>query len=379
MERTMWDKRGMYTWLVVAALLGSGLTGCFDHDGADTDADAGLDEVQGSAEALIRGRVTDVSGKPLAGVEVGAEGKRTHTDEQGRFELKVASEGEVRVSVESDKFSGAELPVSAKKSAVANLEVAVKERSSLKLPDAEKGGRVEAADGFALSLPSDALLDADNKRVQGDVEVRYALIKTPDEITAAPGRMQSDDNEGLDGFGMAEVRFYKNGKRLQLAKEMQVEVPLHKEHKLPSGQEVDLYELGKKDLRWKQAARGKVEGDKVIVRTQRDEWLGAADKLPVDSCVKGRLGLDSTTKRAVANTTLRAARGRGLSLVQAETGEDGSFCLPVTPDDDWRVSTFYEADGEAFGIEVEVKSSDATGMCGGDGCKDVGDVALPAL
>jgi hypothetical protein len=246
----------------------------------------------------------------------------------------------------------------------------------LKVLDAAAGGRAEGDDGFALQLPGDALRDESGAPVQGEVEVRYATISQPREVTAAPGRMQANDGKSLDGFGMAEVSFYQRGKRVKLMKDMQVELPMYEGHGLADGAEVDLYQLGAQELRWSQNARGRVKANRVVLSASRDEWIGAAKALPAASCVKGRLGVPGD--RRVANTTLRAARGRGLSLVQAETNADGSFCLPVTADDDWRVSTFFADGEESFGLEVELRSDVASGMCGGSGCKDVGDVTLGA-
>lgn len=132
------------------------------------------------------------------------------------------------------------------------------------------------------------------------------------------------------------------------------------------------------EVRWVPHARARVQTSKLIVRTAQDEWIGAATALPATSCMKGKLAVASGSR--VANTTIRATRVRGLSLIQAETSDDGSFCLPVTPDDDWSVSTFF-ADGQSsFGLQVDLRSDQAAGMCGGDtGCKNLGEVSLPKL
>ena len=67
-------------------------------------------------------------------------------------------------------------------------------------------------------------------------------------------------------------------------------------------------------------------------------------------------------------------------MIQAQTGANGEFCLAVTPDDDWSVSSFHDDGADTGGFAVELDSRDAVGMCGGDsGCKDVGEVAIPIL
>ena len=43
------------------------------------------------------------------------------------------------------------------------------------------------------------------------------------------------------------------------------------------------------------------------------------------------------------------------------------------------MTTFYDDGMQSYGLAVDLNSSDAVGMCGGTGCKSVGDVALPAL
>lgn len=340
-------------------------------------ADDSAGEPPGSTTAkdqgIVRGRLSDTSGAALADVEVSAGGSKARTGADGRFELKV-DRGAVRLAVDSDALSAAVLPVKVEREP-ANVEITVKRRKSLTLPDAKPGGRLEGDDGLVVELPAEALVDDLGAVVEGEVELRYALIQSPADVTAAPGRMQAEDSEGLDGYGLAELRFYAAGKRVKLAKEITVELPMHDAHGLAEGDVVNAYALGKQDSRWKGAAQATVSQNKLRMRTSQDEWLGGAKKLPVDSCVSGSLAV-STQKRA-ANTTIRAARARGLSLIQGETGSDGSFCLPVTPNDDWYVSTFHDDGADSYALSVELNSSDATGMCGGDGCKSVGDVALP--
>ena len=361
---------------LAASLLSVGLAGA---------SGSGDDGLPGGARALeqgrttwVRGRITDVDGAPLAGLEVNADGASARTDEKGRFELAARPNRELRVAVNSELYSGAALAVSASEEAGAQVELAVKPRRTLKVLDAARGGRVESDDGFAVELPAGALVDGAGAMVKGEVEVRYATVNRPREVVAAPGRMQAQDRAGLDGFGMAEVSFYHAGKRVTLSKEMQVELPLYDGHGLGEGVEVDLFAMTEADVRWTQGARGRVQGDRVVLRSSRDQWVGAAKALPAPSCVKGRLALSGA--RAVANTTVRAARERGLALIQAETHADGSFCMPVTADDDWRVSTFFDDGSESFELAVNLRSDQASGMCGGTtGCKDVGEVTLPSI
>lgn len=367
------------------ALLGALALGCGDDPASPAvDPDGGPEEGDTSSEqAVIKGRVTDVTGAPLKDVDVvAAGGTKGRTDERGRFQVTVAAKGDTRIAVESEKYSGAALSVRADKEASAQVELSVKSRSTLMLVDAEKGGRVQDDDGFAVELPAGGLKDSADKPVTGAVEVRYATIKNASDVSAAPGRMQTSTEKGLDGYGFVEVRFYKDGQRVILAKQMRVEIPLQAGSELKEGQQVDLYGLGKGDGRWKATSKAQVSANKVVVDTMQDDWLGAAQETPVDSCVNGRLGImpkGALQSAMVANTTLRAARARGLSLVQAESGEDGSFCLPVSPNDDWHVTTFYDDGKESYELAVDLRSSDAAGMCGGTGCKSVGDVALPSL
>lgn len=353
--------RRCFRVLSVLALLAGACTDEGDEDGA---------------KGIIRGRLTDVAGNPLADVEVTAEGATAHTDARGRFELRARTGQDVRLAVSSVLYSSAELPVSVSETSPAQVEVAVKARRMLMA--GATGGRFESDDGFALELPDDALRDQRGARITGMVEVRYAMINDPRDVTAIPARLQATNQSGLDAYGVAEVGFYQNGARLTLTKPMQVEVPMVDGHGLSDGADVASYQLSASDVRWRAAARAQVRGQKVVVTSASDRWISAAKALPATSCVRGALGVAGGVR--VQNTTVRAARLRGLSLIQAETSSDGSFCLPVTPDDDWTVSTYFDDGTASYGLSVDLRSDQAAGMCGGDtGCKSVGDVALPVI
>ncbi len=346
--------------------------GC-DHGGA-AGGDGGVRERTG----WIRGQVTDVDGVLLADVDVAVNGVSTRSDSRGRFALQALADRELQMTAQSDMYSTAVLPVTVDQGTGAQVQVALKPRRIVKLADAAAGGRVESDDGFALELPGGALLDDQAAAVSGEVEVRYVIIDRPREIAAAPGRMQAMDHSGIEGYGMAEVGFYQNGTRLKLGKLMQMEVPLYEGNTLTEGQEVDVYQMTAEEVRWAQGPRARVQTSKLVVSTAQDEWLSAAAALPATSCMKGKLTVEGGAQ--AANTTLRAIRTRGLSLIQAETASDGSFCLPVTPDDDWSVSSFFSDGQRSFGLQVDLRSDNAAGMCGGStGCKDLGQVALPAL
>ncbi len=382
-------------WLVSALCLSIALGGCGDSsapaasltnpedDSAGQTEDGGaLADAAALTAAYVRGRVTDATGKPVPDVEVGVDKSRARTDASGRFELRVdeVEDGkEVGVSVQGDKYSNGTLPVRVEKNVNANVELTVKERKMVMFPDSKEGGRLEADDGFTMELPPEALQDSKGVAVAGPVEVRYALVSEAGDVTAAPGRMQASGEVPLDGYGMVEVLFFQNGERLVLNKAVSYEIPLVADSDLEEGKEVEGYQLSAQDKRWQKGVGATVKEGKLVVKSDRDGWVGAAKELPVESCVSGRLR--ASADQAAPNTLIRAARARGLSLVQAATAEDGSFCLPVTPNDDWQVSAYFGADskGSERGIQLSLNSSEAAGMCGGTGCKQVGDVELPFL
>src|SRR5689334_16328124 len=105
------------------ALVSALALGCGEDAAVEGDHDAGtLDEEAGgsSEQAVVKGRVTDVTGAPLKDVDVVAtSGAKARTDERGRFQVTVAAKGETRIAVESDKYSGAALSVRTDKGASA--------------------------------------------------------------------------------------------------------------------------------------------------------------------------------------------------------------------------------------------------------------------
>lgn len=351
-----------------------------DIEGSDDDGsvdDAAADDAAAGAmpKAQVRGRVTDDKGMPLVGVPVVVGDQEVQTDDKGGFSAVTGDikGGEVRVAVRSDKYSSAVMPVSAGDDA-ASVEVAVVEKKTLMVAEAMTGGRVEDDSGFAVNLAEASLRKKNGEVVAGPVEIRFAVVDEPEKVTAAPGRMQREDKTGLEGSGIVEVTFFQDGEELTLAEPADIEIPLVDDHGLQDGDEVEMFALGKDDSRWKPAPRAMAQGNKVVVRTDKTDWLGAASPLPDTSCVSGSL---TFKQRPAPATAVRAARKRGLSLIQAQTLPDGSFCLAVTPDDDWAVSAFIDDGEQAGGFAVDLDSRDAVGMCGGSGCKDVGEVAIP--
>jgi hypothetical protein len=359
---------------LIAGACGDSPSNAGDGDG-DGDADAGTPDA-GLPERRVRGRVTDVTGKAVADVPVVVEGEMVQTDAEGRFDVKVRTdEAEVQVAVDSKSYSSGTMPVKVAGGADSHVEVSVKSRQSVMATVASDGVSAEK-DGVIVKVPADGLRTKSGEEVSGEVEVAVTVVKDPADVTAAPGRLESDDRQSLEGYGFAEVRFFQNDAELVLTKVAHFEIPLSAEIATENGEKVVAYGLGTSDKRWKSAGEATVMDGKLVIETDQAAWLGGARALPIDSCVSGRLLAGGS---AALNTTIRAARGRGLSLVQADTGTDGSFCVPVTPNDDWQVSTYYDDGAAGLGLSIPLNSSDATGMCGGDGCKQVGDVDLPAL
>jgi hypothetical protein len=355
------------------AVLGS-FAWCFLVGGCGDDGGGGADEGGGR----VRGRVTDVLGKPVADVAVVVGDQTVLTDAEGRFDTKVRADagGEVQVAVEAKSYSSGAAPVKVTDGAESHVEVSVKKRDSVMATVAADGITAEGKDGFVAKVPADGLRTKSGEPVTGSVEVAYAVVKDPADVTAAPGRLESEDQKSLEGYGIAEVVFYQGDEQLVLGKSAHFEIPMSVEIATENGQKVPAYGMAGGDKRWRSGGEATVQDGKLVIDTDRASWIGAARELPVDSCVAGKL---LTGSGAAAATTIRAARGRGLSLVQADTGSDGSFCLPVTPDDSWSVSTYYDDGKEGLGLRVEVVSEDAAGMCGDSTCKQVGDIVLPAL
>jgi hypothetical protein len=364
---------GFFTGLLLAA---GALGGCGDdggNGGGDGDGEVDAGQTLGPS---VHGRVTDVTGKPVTDVPVVVDGTMVQTDAEGRFDVKVRDDAdEVQVAVDSKAYSSGTVPVKVETGADSHVEVSVKARDSVSVEVAADGITAEK-DGLLVKVPADGLRTKGGEPVTGEVEVAYTIVKDPGDVTAAPGRLESDDRVSLEGYGFAEVRFFQGDSELVLTKMAHFEIPMSAEVATENGQKLTSYGLGTGDKRWKSAGEATVQDGKLVLDTDQAAWLGAARALPVDSCVSGRLLAGGS---AALHTTIRAARARGLSLVQADTTADGSFCVPVTPNDDWQVSTYYDDGADGLGLSIPLNSSDATGMCGGDGCKKVGDVELPAL
>jgi catechol 2,3-dioxygenase-like lactoylglutathione lyase family enzyme len=347
--------------LLAVALLGASLPGCGDSGG------------EGGAVGLVRGRVRTQDGSTLEPVTVRSGGKSAKTDRDGYFTLEVKAGGDQRIAVDSKEFAGGEAQVRVEKRGEANLELGVMRASALEVDDAEKGGRFEGADGFALKLPEKALRDARGGSSKGRAEIRYAAVGDAKLVRVAPElRSSSGQNQEqrLKSHGLVEVRFFDGDEPLRLAGEAEIEVPLPAGSKLQDGDKVGLYHYDTGKGRFESQGEAEVKDGKWVAKVDKFSWWTIAEPAEATSCINATLR--TPAGRPAAWVVASAVGIDELWLSSASTNDDGEVCLEAPAGGNVALTAFWD-DGDRSGEWSEsALAPDQPAMCGGD-CLELGD------
>lgn len=345
--------------LVCAVLLGAWLPACGDSGG-------------GAAVGLVRGRVRTQDGSALKTVTVRSGAKSAKTDAEGYFTLEVKAGSEQRIAVDSKEFAGGEAQVRVEKRGEANLELGVMRASALEVDDAEKGGRFEGDDGFALKLPEKALRGADGSSSKGRAEVRYAGVRDAKLMRVAPElRSSSGQNQEqrLKSHGLIEVRFFDGDAPLQLAGEAEIEVPLPAGSALEDGDKVGLYHYDTAEGRFKREGEAEIKNGKWVAKVDKFSWWTIAEPAEATSCIAATLRTPSGEPAAWVVAT--AIGVDELWRSSAASDADGEVCVEAPAGGSVALTAFWD-DGDRSGEWSEsAQAPEAAAMCGGD-CLELG-------
>jgi hypothetical protein len=282
-------------------------------------------EAEGTTTAALQiaGLATAADGTPLAGATITAGDVTVTADESGRFIIS-ARPGET-VRVHKEGWSTAWARVHGDEP----LTIASLPSGSLGVLPAATGGTLVGPDGFTLTLAPDSVQTASGEPYDGDVHVRWSLLRRPDQMAAAPGDLATVVNGAevpLESFGMAEVVLTDpSGNELDLRAAAEIRVPLSDAHPFSEGQEVGLYAYDEIAGLWTDEGRGVVQDGKMLAQVGHFSWWNADAPLTDTGCVCGTArfaGAGLLTVHAVGETYLAKAS----TLTDPD---DGSFCLDV--------------------------------------------------
>jgi catechol 2,3-dioxygenase-like lactoylglutathione lyase family enzyme len=340
--------------LLTAALLSALPMGCGDSGG-------------GGPVGLVRGRVRTQDGSSLEPVTVRSGDKSAKTDRDGYFKLEVKAGREQRIAVDSKEFAGGEAQVRVAKRGEANLELGVMRASALEVADAEKGGRFEGDDGFALKLPENALRASDGSSSKGRAEIRYAAVRDAKLMRVAPELRSGagqDQEQRLKSHGLIEVRFFDGDEPLQLAGEAELEVPLPEGSALKDGDKIGLYHYDTDEGRFKSEGEAEVKDGKWVAKVDKFSWWTIAEPAEATSCIATRL--QTPAGRPAAGVVATAVGVAELWLSSALSDADGEVCLEAPAGGNVALTAFWD-DGDQSGEWSEsAQAPEQAAMCGGD-------------
>lgn len=215
--------------------------------------------------------VTDSAG-PLAGATVsvlggasattGADGIATVATTRGiPLQLRVSKGGY------TDQLKPLTLPAAAA-SGYVEAQLLMRE-PALTLADAAAGGTLAGKHGVRVTLPANALVDANGNAVTGPVQIAMTPIDVGADAPAFPGLFQgiapTGERQVLLSFGTVEYLLSKNGAPLQLkaGSAATIEMPIYTAldldgTPLTAGKTIGLWSLDERTSQWIQEGTGTV-------------------------------------------------------------------------------------------------------------------------
>lgn len=316
-----------------AALSDAGL-----REAGETQVNAGTDRVDAGDRPVVTqlsGVVEDTRGRRIEAAKVALGGARSVTNIDGEFLLdSLEPSTNALLTVSLTGYSTGKVPLQILHGRN-HVRVSLEQAQMAILQTPGEGGEVKLASGGSITLPADALVDANGESVTDPVQVVFAVINDRDEMRAAPGGMLAIDPNAsedapatqLESFGMMQVSLSANGKPVNLREEVTawLEFPLAPHHPFALGDSVELWSFGDEETVWRSEGTGTVvEGNKLQAEVGHFSWWNA-DALLEKTCVTGRV-LDAAGK-AVPAAQLSVEGRSYLGNARATSDGDGQFCF----------------------------------------------------
>lgn len=228
-----------------------------------------------SKTLTLSGLVMDTSGAKLGGVKVEVVGTNNSVTSTTDGTVSVPNVGvgvplTIKLSKAgfADQFKPLEFPNNAV-SGDAYFTAELQTREAAQNLDASAGGTLMGKDGAKLELPKNALMDASNQPISGNVSVNLTPVNVtdPNGVKGFPGNftgIKPDGNSSLIvSHGTTEYALEQNGKRLNLApgKQASIEIPIYANANLDGsslkvGDPMPLWSLNEVSGDWVQEGTG---------------------------------------------------------------------------------------------------------------------------
>ncbi|RVU40724.1 carboxypeptidase regulatory-like domain-containing protein [Lujinxingia sediminis] len=306
----------------------------------DVDPDGG-EQVETRALPLSL-KVQDEVGMPIAGASVIYQGQAHLTDLGGQVLIEPAAGAEtmiVQIEAEGYAPSSAERPVveaaeGQQMSALVRL-LALGEALSF---DAEAPATLEVR-GVRINLPANALVDGEGNPVVGQAEMTFAGIEpSSDDLRFMPGPLIGVPTEGdpvdLLSVYMADITFWQNGEKLQLAEgiEADLEFPISEAFSgYAAGDTIPFWSFDLEQARWIYESECEVvAGDRLVASCQAGHfsWWNVDKPLETRNCVEVTV-IDSESGEPIPGATIEGEAQNYLGRVApfGATDAQGKTCV----------------------------------------------------
>lgn len=132
--------------------------------------------------------------------------------------------------------------------------------------------------GTSIIIPANGFVSESGDLATGEVEIHYREFNKPSEIFMSGIPMHWQGEEYLESAGMFQIEAYQNGKKLELAPNVEFEITMVSPFK---DQNYNLYAFNDKDQFWSYVNNDFSYSVSAIDKTNNDDWrLISNDSLP---------------------------------------------------------------------------------------------------
>jgi alpha-tubulin suppressor-like RCC1 family protein len=374
-------KIGRYRWTVVAVLCSMvGLTtGClqFSINASSSPPSGDAASETTPAVAVV---VVGASGDALEGVDVSAGEETAKTDARGEALLDELSAGRTVVRATADGYVPGTTVVQVGQQATIRARIQLHEGETNQQIPISSGGEVSHR-GYTVSLPKNAVADAEGNPVEGTFDVELTPIR-PADGDVLPG--PTDSVRAADGsapeaialLSLAHIDLRRDGEPLQIrdGKSIRVEHPLPDgaDRAVDEGDTVDAYWYDESSGEWVRDGLGAVEA-----RSDGDglKWVADLDHLTYygsglvptnETCVQVEV-LDRQGS-PVPNATITSDAGvdrPGWTRTLGTTGSDGNTCVRLFQNYRMQVTVTPPGGSDLSTATRTLAGSSAPAKCGG--------------
>ncbi|MCH9682599.1 MAG: carboxypeptidase-like regulatory domain-containing protein [Deltaproteobacteria bacterium] len=376
-------RRAALLALVGASTSACGNAGSNDDEaateGASDAADSG-DTADVPVGTVVAGTVTDVTGAPVAEVEVRSGDTTVVSGADGRFEIAVGADDAVIVHLYKPGYVRGLERVTVREDIPSLLRPVLRAEAPAIPLDADEGGEVTGMRGARIDAPAGAFVTRDGTAIAGMVDVHLTPLNPAiaAEYDAYPGDGLARTTDGglvqLETFGVLDVTVRQDGEDLTIADGMgvEVEIPLPDPAPAQLPDAVALWGFDEDAGVWEEEGIATLDLSAGVYRgtiTHLSPWN--ADQPLEATCVRGHV--EDEAGDPVAGSLVFAEGIDYLGGSTATTDASGEFCVPVRKDSQVEITAFDWGNGAAVrAVTSGGEDTEVPPVCSDPRCQDEG-------